>query len=296
MNIMRKQAALSNGETLSYQERDGGEEVVVLIHGNMTSSVHWDIVLEGLSDEYKVYAPDLRGFGLSTYHEKVLSIEDFADDIKLFLDEVGVEECMLVGWSLGGAVGQQLCVKYPDRCKALYLMASASTRGYPIYKTGEDGLPDVTHRLNELEEVEQDARAVMINGAYQSNNYEALRQIWNMLIYVHNKPEEDRYEKYLEDMTTQRNLAETYHALNHHDVSSEVQKLDIPVWISWGADDLVVTKEMTEELRSDLGEQATYEEFDICGHSPLIDVPDRLISSLESFFGSVNRLSKGGSV
>lgn len=284
---MRKQVELPNGETISYQEREDGEEVVVLVHGNMTSSVHWDIVLERLSKEYKVYAPDLRGFGKSTYLEKVTSIEQFADDLEMFLDRVGVDSCMLVGWSLGGAVAQQFSVKYPDRCKALYFIASASTRGYPFFKTGEDGMPDVSHRLNDLEDVEKDAKTLMVNGAYEMQNHDLLRQIWDAAIYVHRKPDEERYAKYLEDMTTQRNLAETYHALNHHHV--DVSKVEVPVLISWGEDDLVVTERMTEELREDFGDKARYEEFNQCGHSPLIDVPDQLVESMERFFANVKR-------
>ncbi|WP_241657238.1 alpha/beta fold hydrolase [Halobacillus salinus] len=284
---MRKQVELPNGETISYQERPGGDEVVVLVHGNMTSSVHWDVVLERLSEEYKVYAPDLRGFGQSTYFEKVAGTQDFAEDLAMFLDEIGEESCMLVGWSLGGAVAQQFAVKYPNRCKALYFIASASTRGYPFFKTGEDGMPDVAHHLNDLEDVEKDTKTLMVNGAYETGNHALLRQIWDAAIYVHNRPDEERYAKYLEDMTTQRNLAETYHVLNHHHV--DVSGIEVPVWISWGEDDLVVTKQMTEELRADFGDTAAYQEFKQCGHSPLIDVPDELVSSMERFFAKVKR-------
>lgn len=34
---------LGNGETMAYREREGGTRPLVLVHGNMTSSVHWDV-------------------------------------------------------------------------------------------------------------------------------------------------------------------------------------------------------------------------------------------------------------
>ncbi|MEG0451194.1 MAG: alpha/beta hydrolase, partial [Lysinibacillus sp.] len=41
-----QEVKLSNGETLTYRKRDGGDELVILVHGNMTSSKHWDLLLE----------------------------------------------------------------------------------------------------------------------------------------------------------------------------------------------------------------------------------------------------------
>ena len=51
-------------------KREGGEKIVILVHGNMTSSKHWDVLIESLDPKYKVYALDLRGFGESSYHDK----------------------------------------------------------------------------------------------------------------------------------------------------------------------------------------------------------------------------------
>ena len=61
--VQYKQVDLPNGERISYQEREGGEKKLLLIHGNMTSSKHWDLVIEHLDPSYKVYGIDMRGFG-----------------------------------------------------------------------------------------------------------------------------------------------------------------------------------------------------------------------------------------
>ncbi|MFS0674473.1 alpha/beta fold hydrolase [Ornithinibacillus sp. 179-J 7C1 HS] len=300
-NVVLKKVSLPNGEEFAYRERDGGEDIVVLVHGNMTSSVHWDLVIENLSEQYKVYAVDLRGFGESSYHNQITAIKDFSHDVKQWVDIIGIKDFALVGWSLGGTVCMQFCVDHPGLCNRLFLLASGSTRGYAYYPLGEDGMPDVNNRIQTLDDMFKDSKRLAVQGAYDSKNYDLLRQTWDMVIYTDNKPDEERYQKYLEDMTTQRNLAEVYHALNIFNISSvhngltegedRVKDIDIPVLIAWGENDLVVTKQMTEEIREDFGDKAVYKELKGCGHSPLIDDLNLLIGVMEEFFSSVTSVN-----
>lgn len=289
-----KKVLLENGEEIAYQERVGGEDVVLLVHGNMTSSVHWDVVIENLASNYKVYAIDLRGFGKSTYHQPITEIKDFSNDLKLFVDELELRDFALAGWSLGGTVCQQFCADFPGYCNRLFLLTSGSSRGYAYYPVGEDGLPDTTNRLRTLEDVRDDDKAKIVQTAYDTLNYDFLKQMWDMVIYVNNKPDPDRYQKYLEDMTTQRNLAECYQALSIFNISdvhnglvagtNQVKDIDIPVMIAWGETDMVVTKDMTDELIADFGEKAIHKELKNCGHSPQIDDLDQLLEAMEGFF------------
>ncbi len=62
---------LSNGETLAYREEGVGEKILLLIHGNMSSSKHWDILVKKLCDKYRIIAVDMRGFGGSTYNNPI---------------------------------------------------------------------------------------------------------------------------------------------------------------------------------------------------------------------------------
>ena len=45
---MVKTIQLANGETMAYRKRSGGGHPLVLVHGNMTSSKHWDILMDAL--------------------------------------------------------------------------------------------------------------------------------------------------------------------------------------------------------------------------------------------------------
>lgn len=300
VNVHMKKVQLPNGESLGYREREGGDEVVLLLHGNMTSSKHWDLVLEKMDEKYKVYALDLRGFGASTYLNPVETIGDFAKDVHQFVEALNLREFAIVGWSTGGAVAMEFCARFPDFCNRLLLLASASTRGYPFFATGENGLPDLSNRLETIEEVRRDpGKTIPIQQAYDEGNEALLQAVWNSLIYTHNQPSESLYQAYTEDMMTQRNLAEVYQALNifnmshHHNGLVEgngmVDDLNVPVLVMRGDRDQVITARMNEELLEDLGDRATYVSLPNCGHSPLIDDLGLLVATMEQFLEKKER-------
>jgi pimeloyl-ACP methyl ester carboxylesterase len=289
-----KKIDLPNGETIAFRERDGGVKNVLLIHGNMTSSKHWDLLIDKMDPEYKIFALDLRGFGESSYHEPIMSIKDFSDDVKLFVEEIGLKDFTIIGWSTGGAVGMQFVADHPGLCEKLVLLASASTRGYPFFGTSPEGLPDVNNRLVAYEDVKADTgKTIAVQTAYDQENRGFLKAMWNMLIYTHRKPEESHYDEYVDDMLTQRNLAEVYHSLNTFNISAvnnglkegtnQVKDIKIPVLVLRGDRDLVVTERMTAEIVEDFEGRAIFMELKDCGHSPLVDDLEQLQQQIEGF-------------
>ena len=289
-----KVVELSNGETITYRQRPGGEKLVLFIHGNMTSSKHWDILMDTFNEDYTIIAPDLRGFGGSTYNKRASHVRDFSNDIKLFVDSLGLKKFSLVGWSFGGTVCMQFCADNPEYCEKLVLLASGSTRGYAHYKTNSDGSPDVTTRFTTIEEIESDQmRTIPMQALYDTKNRDGLKLVWNSAIYTHKQPGEEKYNEYIDDMLTQRNLADVYHALNTFNIShvdnvaakgtGEIDKINIPVLNLYGERDLVVPYIMTQEITEDFGDKAKTVKLENCGHSPLIDDLQQLKTAIENF-------------
>src|SRR6056297_3178849 len=156
MDIMLKKIKLSNGETLGYRERAGGKEVIILLHGNMTSSKHWDVFMENFDEKYKLIAPDMREFGISTYNNKIKSIADFSQDLKLFIEKLDLNNFVLMGWSTGGCIAMKYTADNPGKAKKLILLESISSRGNPLYKLDETGniIPD--QRVETMKEIRND--------------------------------------------------------------------------------------------------------------------------------------------
>ncbi|MGN4125187.1 alpha/beta fold hydrolase [Lysinibacillus sphaericus] len=291
---MLQTVQLSNGESISYRKRAGGSHVLLLIHGNMTSSKHWDVLIASLDTKYTIYAMDLRGFGGSSYRQAITSIKDFSEDVKLFVEAIQLTQFDMIGWSTGGAVSMQFVANYPGYCQRLILLASASTRGYPFYSDLGTGNQASLKRASTYQEVLVDSsKTKLVQGFYDTKNVEGLQSIWNALIYTHLQPDTAQYEAYVEDMLSQRNLAEVYHALNMFNISAfdhevakgthEAQQIDIPTLVLRGDRDYVITEQMNDEIMQDLGQCAEFICLENCGHSPLIDDLPQLTSKIETF-------------
>ncbi|MFN2363495.1 MAG: alpha/beta fold hydrolase, partial [Halarsenatibacteraceae bacterium] len=113
---------VKTGEEIAYRERTGSGKKLILIHGNMTSSKHWDILMENLPDDYHLLAPDLRGFGKSSYNNRFDSLEELALDLIDLLEQKNFDEYNLIGWSTGGGVAMEFAAKLPDQVKKLILL------------------------------------------------------------------------------------------------------------------------------------------------------------------------------
>lgn len=295
MKVELKKLTLLNGETMGYRERSGGEEVLLLIHGNQSSSLQWDVLLEKLDQSYKVYAVDLRGFGTSTYHTSIQSLKDFSEDLKLFADELGLDRFHLMGWSNGGGVAMQLAADYPDYVQKLILLASLSTRGYPMYKSSEAGVPITDVRLKTKEEIMNDQGLQSTLEAMKNRDKPFMKKAWDYLVFSDNKPEEEQYERYLEDVFKQRNVVDVMDAANRFNISDEfnglvdgtgeISQIAAPVLVVWGTRDCLTPRYMTQEIVDDfrIYEKDVDAIYLDAGHSPLIDNPEELIKAMLDF-------------
>lgn len=294
MDALLQTVVLPNGETIAFRKREGGEEVLLLIHGNMVSSYHWDVLFEKFPNRFTLVAPDLRGQGKSSYNKRINSLKDFAEDLYLFVNTLSLPSFHLVGWSMGGGVSMQFAASYPKYVKNLMLISSMSTRGYPLYKVNAFGKPIITKRLQTREEIRKDqARYIPLSKAYESKNTAFLEQVLNLTMYTVKKPHRKRYRAYLQDLLQQQNLLDVYDAMNKFNIShhhnglvegtKEVDYISAPTLILWGDQDVIVTKQMQEEIKADFNHQATYHELKNVGHSPLVDDYQSLEEAMLSF-------------
>ena len=122
MEIILDSIKLDNGETMGYRKVGEGNKILILIHGNMTSSKHWDIVMENMPSDFTTIGIDMRGFGFSTYNTPINSLKDFSEDLKSFVTLMGIEKFYLVGWSTGGGVAMEFAAKHPEQIEKLVLV------------------------------------------------------------------------------------------------------------------------------------------------------------------------------
>lgn len=272
---------LNNGETLSYREAGQGNETILLIHGNMSSSVHWQPVMEVLESDYHILAPDLRGFGDSSYHTRFDSLRELADDLRDFVIQLNLPSFSAVGWSTGGGVALELAADMPEKVKKVILLDSVPPTGYPMFKRDAGGKPDYSQPLTTKDEIAADpVQVAPVLAAYETNNRAMLRAIWDAAIYNMNKPSEEDYELYLDAIFKQRNLVDIDYSLLTFNMTSaptgsakgsgRLSLIKCPVTILHGDKDLVVPLAWAQATHQ-LIPGSKLIRFEQAGHSVITD-------------------------
>ena len=288
-----KKLSLKNGETIAYRECGSGLKTIVLVHGNMSSSVHFQPVMEQLENSYKVYAVDMRGFGDSSYHSELNSLRDFSTDIRLWVESLKLDRFTLLGWSTGGGVVLELAADLPEKVEKVLLLDSVGIKGYPMFKKDEKGQPVLTQLITTKDEIRVDAVQVKpILDAYENRNKEMLKMIWNAVIYNLKQPGEEDYNDYLDAMLKQRNLVDVDYSLVHFNMthdhngvnggSGRIDLIKCPVVIMHGKLDYVVPFSQALEMKDYFKDQAFLVPFENVGHSCITDNLDLFVSTVRN--------------
>jgi pimeloyl-ACP methyl ester carboxylesterase len=102
----------------------GSGPPVVLIHGMVNSSRHWEHVALSLAQRHTVIAPDLIGHGDSATPRGDYSLGAHAAVIRDLLAVLDIDRATIVGHSLGGGVAMQFFYQFPQRVDRLVLISS----------------------------------------------------------------------------------------------------------------------------------------------------------------------------
>jgi pimeloyl-ACP methyl ester carboxylesterase len=93
----------------------------VLLHGFPFDRSMWRGQASSLGGEFRVVAPDLRGFGETPAGEGEMTMESLAEDVAALLDDLNLPRVVMGGLSMGGYVAFEFFRKFPERVRALVL-------------------------------------------------------------------------------------------------------------------------------------------------------------------------------
>ena len=289
---MEKKFISIGKEELAYLDVGQGP-VVVMVHGNMSSSIHYEPLISRIKDKYRCIAVDLRGFGDSSYNNRFDTLEELADDVNLLTEALGIDSYYLVGWSNGGGVSLKLCAKYPDKVKKFFDIEGAGLKGYPLYK--KENYQSTGKPYPNKEEMAQDPMQVApVLAIFEKGDAAMMTSIWDATIYTVNKPTREQNDLWMSETLKQRNLVDLDWALATLNMSDEytpygkgdgtIKNIKCPVALTMAEKDIVVPDYMVLDNYNALGELATLLPYENCGHSPMVDCPDRLSKDVVEFF------------
>lgn len=290
---MEKKMLNIGAETLAYLD-EGQGDVVLMLHGNMSSSIHYEPLIERIKDRYRCIAVDLRGFGDSTYHTRFDTLDELAEDVNLFLEALHIDAVNLVGWSNGGGVGLKLCALHPEKIKKFFVIEGAGLKGYPLYKKDEK-LQSTKKPYESKEHLAADPISVApVLQIYANRDAAMMSAVWGATIYTVGQPTKEQNERWIAETLKQRNLIDLDWALATLNMSDEytpygkgdgsIHAVTCPVALTMGEKDIVVPDYMVMDNYNALKPNATLLPYPDCGHSPMVDCPDRLAEDVCAFF------------
>ncbi len=125
--FMQKFAVLQNGIRMPYLEKgDTTGTALIMLHGIADSCRAFEPILPCISEHIHAFAVTLRGHGDASRPESGYSTDDFAEDLRLFMDALEIDNAVILGASSGGFPARRFAVKYPERVAGLILLGSPS--------------------------------------------------------------------------------------------------------------------------------------------------------------------------
>ena len=105
----------ADGVEIAYDVRGAGETTLLFVHCWSCDRSYWREQLDAFSEEYQVVSLDLAGHGVSGTDRENWTVAGYAGDIKAVVDELGLEQVIIVGHSMGGSVGVAAARLLPTR-------------------------------------------------------------------------------------------------------------------------------------------------------------------------------------
>ncbi|MBI4728107.1 MAG: alpha/beta hydrolase [Acidobacteria bacterium] len=107
-----------------HYEETGSGDPVVLVNGTGESGATWIGQTMDLGERYRCVTPDNRDVGRSSYVSDPYAPADMAADIAGLIERLDLGPSHVIGYSLGGAVVQELAVARPDLVRSLVLLST----------------------------------------------------------------------------------------------------------------------------------------------------------------------------
>ncbi|MBC7852586.1 MAG: alpha/beta fold hydrolase [Pirellulaceae bacterium] len=126
---------ISIGSSSFHVLDQGRGQLLLLVHGFPLDHTMWRAQVNELAKDFRVIAPDLRGFGQSspiTSDDATVTMAQYADDLAALLSALNIkEQVTFCGFSMGGYIAWQFAARHADKLGRLFLCdtkAAADTK------------------------------------------------------------------------------------------------------------------------------------------------------------------------
>ncbi|XP_044469111.1 monoacylglycerol lipase ABHD6 [Mangifera indica] len=262
-----------NGQKKIQEVNKPSKPVVVLVHGFAAEGiVTWQFQVGALTKKYSVYVPDLLFFGGSITDNADRSPAFQAHNLAKGLAKLGVEKCVIVGFSYGGMVAFKMAELYPSLVESMVVSGSILAMTDSISEENLSRLGFSTSSELLLPNSVKDLKALLSIAAH--------KKLWFP----------DRLHKdYLEVMFNNRKeRSELLEALVISNKDPIIPKFPQKIHLLWGEKDQIFNLELAHTMKEQLGENATFQGIENAGHLVHLERPCVYNRCLKQFLASLH--------
>jgi pimeloyl-ACP methyl ester carboxylesterase len=262
-----------DGRAVSVVDTGGGGPPLLWVHGLGGIWQNWLLNIPAFMDTHRCVAIDLPGFGGSDVPADEISIGGLARIVDRLCDLLEIDEPVVIGNSMGGFVGAELAVSFPTRVSKLVLVAAAGlstehlrrepllagARAFAVLtaRTGLRGDPVVRRRR---------LRRVALQFVVRYPERLSV-PLATELVQGANAP----------------GFIPAFGALMGYSFRDKLERIEVPVLIVWGRNDMLVPVEDAEMFEHLIGDNADSVIFEDTGHLPMLERPTRFNELLAGF-------------
>jgi len=253
---LKSQVVTLRGYQIHYLVAGEGKPMV-LVHGLAGRAEDWLSIIPELTHKgYKVYAPDLLGFGRSAKPDVDYSIALQENIVREFIDSQKLQQTDLAGWYMGGWIVLKFAAENPGRVRRLVVMDSAGLKFDAVNANAlrPKNEADLAHMMQVLT-----PNAKPIPSFYAK---QMLRQFAD---------EDWIVDRALKSMYTGKDL-----------MDGKMDTVKIPVLIVWGDQDVLTPLTLGEQMHDALP-QSVLQVVHGCGHLAPVECSTRVSMAMVQF-------------
>jgi pimeloyl-ACP methyl ester carboxylesterase len=251
-----------------YYEALGQGRPLVFIHGVWMSSRFFQKQMFYFGHRYRSIAVDLRGHGRSTHVHSGHTVAQYARDVRALIRGLGLEEVVLIGWSMGAFVVWDYFKQFgaENLGATVVIDESASDYKWPDWSIGFADFPGLCHIMSTV----------------QTDRDSFVKEFIPLMFK--NPPTEEETKWMFEEIT---NLPVSVASAIFFDQTVQdyrpvLPRINVPTLLCFGGDEKLIPVEAGQHLERTLPD-ARLVIFENSSHCPFLEEPDRFNDELERF-------------
>jgi 3-oxoadipate enol-lactonase len=272
MNTIEK-VRVKSGSLLGYVDVGQGLPII-LIHGLFLDHTAFDKQIEAFADRYRIIAIDIHGHGASSELDRSMSLDEMAADYFDLVQQLGIEQAIWGGVSLGGMTSLRIAIGHPEAVLGLLLLNTNAGKGAEKKVPSLAGLnAPLTMRF--LWHTKFLKNKVLEAGLFGRTTLETkpdLQRIWvEKMQPISSK--------------SMKNAIEA--VLGARSILDRLSSIQVPTIVAGGAEDTALPMSASRDIHDRIANSVLVE-IEQCGHSSSIEQPEQVTKLLGQLLLKLN--------